>query len=225
MRPYYTKANLYKEIDCFKKASHIEKQYYPLNIIEMCMSTPSLKVGFMKFRTVGLNGMVNLGQHPEPDVILINSSMGPPKQNFVCAHELFHTVLHRDVSAQSFSCFEEVKPEQDAAIEWQANESAAELLLPMKYLLPLVKRKMPYLKTSEDFFNFKYEIAESFRTTETVVTNRLDDLKYEIYQYNSGVPLNKIEILSRHQQQNQHICVQSLNDMQYAADSSIDCWA
>lgn len=127
---------------------------------------------------------------------------------------MIHVTLHRDGPAKSFNCFEKARPNQDRFLEWQANEGAAELLLPARVLLPLVRERYPALHTWKDYLRFKGELAENFRITEAVVTFRFESLKYEITQYLSGIPYEEVRILSSAKQRESGLHIKSLNDLE-----------
>lgn len=55
-----------------------------------------------------------------------------------------------------------------------------------------------------------------FHVPEAVINYRIENLKYETEQYLSGVPLDKLEILSAKKQCERNIQVQSLNDISNA---------
>ncbi len=54
-------------------------------------------------------------------------------------------------------------------------------------------------------------MAQIFHVPDAVIKYRLENLKYEIFQYLNGVKLDDIEILSLHQQKQRGIKVDSLN--------------
>lgn len=56
-------------------------------------------------------------------------------------------------------------------------------------------------------------MADTFHVPEAVINYRIENLKYETEQYLSGVPLDKLEILSAKKQCERNIQVQSLNDI------------
>ncbi len=59
-------------------------------------------------------------------VIVVNSARPIPCQRFSLAHELVHYYLHQGMESQN-----------NPFLEWQANEGAAELLLPRQEVLKL----------------------------------------------------------------------------------------
>jgi hypothetical protein len=64
-----------------------------------------------------------------------------------------------------------------------------------------------------------------------VITLRFESLKYEIYQYLNGVPLDRLDILSRKQLWKRGIQIRSFNDIEKsllqeeAKRSNIDIFA
>lgn len=210
----YTKKDLYESVSVFRRAVlGITYQDYPLRPIEIAKSRmDNLAIDVAPFRSRSLRGMAVIADNVyENDVILINEHLSPTERNFYCAHELMHLALHRYEQGKQFSCYDDLKPNQNPILEWQANEGAAELLLPYQMLLPIIKSAD--LSTEKDILSLKNKLAKYFGVTLSVVELRLESLKYEIYQHLNGVPLKHIKILSKKQQEQRGIVVQSLNDM------------
>jgi len=63
-----------------------------------------------------------------------------------------------------------------------------------------------------NLFTGEEVIAKKYNTSTLIVEYRLNSLKYEISQYISGVPLDKIEILSNTEQKNRKIKVVNIRD-------------
>ena len=104
--------------------------------------------------------------------ILVNSNLSYAERNFYGFHELIHVFSSPLNSAQTFSCFDTVKPHQNPYIEWIANEGAAELLVPYKVLLPIVKENYSELITDLGVYEFCEKYADIFSVTPTVVQHR-----------------------------------------------------
>lgn len=220
----FTKKELYHEISVIRKASNITFDSYPLNSIQLCEHSPNIKVALVRFKTPGLRGMVSIAPNEnDSHVILINANRPPDEYNFICTHEVMHLYLHRDCGAQSFNCFEPACPDQDLGVEWQANEGAAELLVPASLLLPKIRERFDHLYYKEDYENFKCELAEQFAVSYGVVNFRFESLKYEIHQYLAGAKLNEIQVLSHKRQKEMGIAVESLNDLQSDAPKLLRC--
>lgn len=215
MNNYFTKADLYNEINQLRCFTGFEEYDYPLNLPLYCESTGKITIGKMPFKTKGLRGMASISMNEkDKHVILLNENESEEGQNFICGHELIHILFHKRANIKLFSCFETLQPNQNGFLEWQANEGSAELILPMYKILPDIKREFPILKASDDFRHFKSYLAEKYNVTEGVINFRLESLKYEIQQYLSGTPLNDIKILSNRQQTQKGIKVKSLNDLE-----------
>ncbi len=210
MKLYYSKEGLYREIHQIKEFIGIPHDAYDFNIIKYCMNTGVL-IESIPFSTHGLRGMAVIGSGDQEDIILLNSSYSKCEQNFYCGHEIIHLCLHRDIGKRSFNCFENVGAAQNPYLEWHANEGAAELFVPYKTLLPLIKQKIGLSRDYRVIESAKKELADIFNVPEIVIKYRLENLKYEIYQFLNGASLENIKILSLKQQKERGIFVDSLN--------------
>ena len=121
---------------------------------------------------------------------------------------MIHLALHRCLNQKTFNCFDKLQANQNPFIEWQANEGAAEFFVPYQVFLPMIKRCFAYLNTYRNIEKFKKEMADTFHVPEAVINYRIENLKYETEQYLSGVPLDKLEILSAKKQCERNIQVQ-----------------
>ena len=134
--------------------------------------------------------------------------------NYHGTHELMHIAIQNNSGVQAFKCYDKVKPTQDFYTEWQANEGAAEFLVPYKLLLPLIKEN--YNKLQEDFgtYYFCENCSLLFGVSRVVMQNRLNALSYETEQYLNGTSLDSIRILSNSQQKREGINTLSLNQLE-----------
>ena len=213
---YYSKYGLYQEVTGIKKFLNIDENDYGINLVQSLLDM-GFKLESIPFRTRGLRGMaVVASEEDDDDYILLNSKRTDIEQNFDCGHEVMHLVLHRDLEQKAFNCFDKVLASQNSFIEWQANEGAAEFFVPYQVFLPMIKRSIAYLNTYRNIEKFKKEMSDTFHVPEAVINYRIENLKYETEQYLSGVPLDKLEILSEKKQCERNIQVQSLNDISNA---------
>ena len=67
-----------------------------------------------------------------PSQIALNQNASLPSQRFTLSHELSHYLLHQNHT--QFLC----DGCERSPLEWQANEAAAELLLPYRIFLPIL---------------------------------------------------------------------------------------
>ena len=209
---YTTKCDLYRAINRFRSECLLERTD---NVAAECERRGWAKVIEYPFATIGLKGMSYLARSGcERNIIMLRKALSREEKNFTCAHELIHVKFHNNLHIATFQCFDKIRPNQNSILEWQANEGAAELLVPLCEFLPIIKENLPGLKTWQDFESFDFELARYFSTTNGVIKIRYEDLKYEIYQYLNEVPLDRIEILSRKMQRSRGIRVESLNDIE-----------
>ena len=102
--------------------------------------------------------------------IFINSEMSPQMQQIVCAHELGHDQLHRQL-ARDKGLQEFVLYDMTTKPEYEANVMAAEILLDSKEVLDYI-------------FNYNYtveQIAEAMSTDINLVALKVAELKCRGY--------------------------------------------
>lgn len=209
----YTKSLLYKEIEKIRQYIDIRDTDYPLNMVAIAESG-GLSVDTHDFKTRGLKGILAIDGNEGH--IILDAKESRFEQNFFCGHESIHFLLHRDVGQTSFQCYDQVKPKQNRFLEWHANEGAAELLVPYHLFIPrLLQMYNPVLGCGD------YEVAvdtlsSEYGVSDMVIRNRIENLKYEIYQVAKGTPISDILILSKTQQERQGITIPSCRDIWYA---------
>lgn len=163
------------------------------------------------FDNKGLCGIAMLGD--KTDTVILNANRSEREQNFDCGHELMHLSKHRNIGEDCFQCFAIPQPEQNELLEWEANEGSAELLVPYRLILPLVKKAYPSLTNRNAYKQFQVDLSWKFGVSMPVIYYRFESLKYEIAQYNAGVSLKDIEILSKSKLLQKGMHIRSLNDM------------
>lgn len=204
---YNAKENLYSFVSCYREELKLIK--YPISTIDFCNNDETTKLIYRKFNTPGLCGIALPGR--KVDTIILNANRSEYEQNFDCGHELIHLLKHRNTQCESFMC---MNNNQNAFIEWEANEGSAELLLPYTELLPIIEKNKYKLTTYQQIHDFKVSLSNKFHVPIAVTENRIENLKYETFQYLNGTPLSDIEILSNSQQRKRNITVKSLNDIE-----------
>lgn len=210
MSKYFTKDQLYFEIHQYKNGLGLDYNDYGFDMLQLCKKD-GIKLAQLPFKTKHLRGMASIGAIPSDDVILLNNERNDREQNFDCGHEYVHLCIHRNLEQKTFNC---LYAKQDTYIEWQANEGAAEMLIPFEVLLPLIKNGHFNINDHTGIKSLKEYAATMFNVTKKVIEYRLESLKYEIYQYLNGIPLSKISKLSLFQQKKLNINIQSLNDIE-----------
>lgn len=204
---YCSKSGLYRYVGGLKKAIKLTERDYPLNFVDICSSFTSIKLEAVPFKSKAIRGMAV----PKDKIILLNSYRNKIEQSFDCGHEFIHLVKHKNANTKTFNCFDTVRSTQNGFLEWQANEGSAELHVPYKMFIPLF---CEYVNTCYDlcgYENLKLYLSQYFGVPQAVIDLRIDNLKYEIKQYQSGVPIDKLSIKSRKQLDQEGIFIVSYN--------------
>lgn len=189
------KQKLYHDVDSFRERFGIPLLKRWLNTRALCHNHQLADLVCHNFETAGFCGAAYIGV--SKDTIVLNSCRSSVEQNFDCGHELIHLTLHRSKNDGMFNCFNN---RQDGFLEWQANEGAAQLLVPYQDFIPRFS-----LLIDQNIHGIQDYLAESYHVSEQVIRFRLDSLAYEIDQYRSGVTIGNIELLSRTQRQKRGI--------------------
>jgi Zn-dependent peptidase ImmA (M78 family) len=124
-------------------------------------------------------------------------------QNFDCMHELIHYWFH---DRRNFLCptpgEDAHLSEFDAHLEWQANEGAAQFLMPYQSFIP------NYSKWHDHYYSrlspenagvaLVDHLAKAYLVGQKAAEYRINGLSKEISQFLDGIPIPKIKILARH---------------------------
>jgi len=168
-----TKSELYNGVCRIKEYLDICDESYPIDMFELCRKIYGLEVEKVAFKTKDLN-----------------SNKALVEQNYDCPHEFMHLFNDAPAAGTIIRCFDKLRPNQNRYVEWLANEGAAELLVPYKMLLPMIKDKYSYIDSNIfGAFDFCQKQSRLFNVSAIVLINRLGNLKYEIHQYLNGTPI------------------------------------
>lgn len=189
------KEKLYRFVDNLREQLHIPSFCFTVNSLDLCRDIDRIDIEYANLHSRGLCGLAMLGD--KIDTIILNKQRSKEEQNFDCAHELIHVTHHRGRSS-CFNCFSEVRPQQDSFIEWQANEGAAQLLVPYQDFIPRFLRDFDFRKVFGDF-DIIGTLAFHYGVTPQVIRNRIECLSYEMDQYRHGIDLPFLQFLSKNQ--------------------------
>ena len=185
---YWNKKKLYIEIDKLRLKLGIDYDIssYPISPIKLAKnSCKNLLIETISFSSSNICGILYKGD--TTTTIALNNKRDTPMQNFDCMHELIHYFIH-DISYCQLICSDNTI-DQDKYIEWQANEGAAQFLVPYQIFIPR------YLELEEQhansvWYDSKETLAELFNVTTAMITNRIKNLEHSILHYK----LNKNKI-------------------------------
>lgn len=195
------KTTLYRHVSYLRDQLHVTLASYPLHLADLYFQHP-IDVKRHAFQTSGFCALAFIGK--QADTIVLNANRTPLEQNFDYGHELIHLTKHRNLKLGCFNCFDKTQPTQNPFIEWEANEGAAELLVPYQLFLPALRdTSQVYCREPQ---KIKPALADQFQVTSSVIEYRIQSLKYELYQYIVlGTDISQITLLSRHEAKQQHL--------------------
>ena len=122
--------------------------------------------------------------------IVLRADRSETSRKFILCHELIHYFLHP--GRERTLCRAD---RQEDILEWQANEGAAQLLVPWQDFLPRVGACRSALRT--DKAEVFAELAALYAVSGQTIRFRIATLADEIDQYLRGVPLEAIQLCSR----------------------------
>lgn len=148
IKGYIKREKLYKIVNEKLADLGITEKDYPLDSRAIAESIgPSLRVEYYQFPTSKMGGVLYKGD--KVSSMALNTLRSEKGQNFDCMHELVHYWCHPPGNRL---CIDNNYIQQNSGIEWQANEGAAQGLMPHK----LFKRKYAELDGNvsalSDFF-------------------------------------------------------------------------
>lgn len=183
---FMEKAELYRLIDERRAALSVGGPADPYQLARRL----GITVSCYAFESRRLSGFLMRGDYHSE--IVLNAAGSPESRRFTVAHELIHYLLH---GGRQFFCGNTGLSEGDTgALEWQANQGAAELLMPYRSFLPFVKNIRSILLADEGRA-FRL-IAKEFSVSPSTAQLRLRDLAPEFEQYCAGVPLEELRIVA-----------------------------
>lgn len=203
------KADLYRYVDRIRKIYGFSNIDYGMDISDLRYIDSSIHIETHCFSTTGFGAAIFFGD--KVDTIILNTQRNAQEQGFDLRHELVHKHKHRTNGKLSYNCFTN---QQDSFIEWEANEGAAEMMIPYRIFILDVAEAYPTFVTSSDIYMFKRKMQQKYNVTPAMVELRLKNLKYEIQQCINNVPIDEIEILSGKELEKRNIKVQSINDLE-----------
>lgn len=183
----YDKRALYLRLE--NKLSELRFSYeFPLNV-EKLAKREDLSIQLHPFESDAIGAVL---YKDKCSAILLNSNKSLQDQRFDIAHELIHFWFHPTQTSFSFQ-----KPHQrDKEKEWQANEGAAELLLPYRDFIPRFVHIAKYVEENYEPLEIIYtQLAHFYQVAPIVVDYRIRNLEAEILQYVQGCPIEKLTLI------------------------------
>lgn len=164
---------LINAVESIRKELEIQISDYPIDIWEIVERYPYLKIVEESFITDGLCGFLIRNQKPDPSIIVINSNISNQDKNFAICHEIIHYFCHPiEHEDKLFAAYN--KKYSVSAQEQQANEGAAELLVPKEILLQEIDTALKFYKDKNVAIA---NTAKIYNVDKEVINRRLNIFK------------------------------------------------
>ena len=174
---FLNKAELYRKVELIRQSAPAGR-FDPYTLAKSL----GIEIEVYAFDSDRLAGVLMRGKHKS--LIVLSANRPPEGRRFAASHELVHYFLH---DGENFFC---AGDDAVSAIEWQANEGAAELLMPYKEFIPLYENIRSLFFTDRE--RALRRAAERFGVSAGMINTRLQSLSPEIDQYERGTPLEQI---------------------------------
>ena len=178
------RAALYRRIDGIRSAWNAGSRHFDAFCI--ARSLAGVKLREARFSTPAFRGLLVTSPDKARAIIVLNSLRSEEEQMFDLTHELVHYALHPPTTDSGL---------YDPGFEWEADEGAAELLLPYRDFLSFYKNIRSLYIADED--RAVRALAKEFSVTPGMVKTRLLSLSPEIAQLEAGTPIENIHPLPR----------------------------
>lgn len=180
-----TRRALYRRIDAMREKYGIRGVFDPYAFTE-ARGIPITRHNFHEPRLRGV-----LVRTADRCGVILREDLTPARERFCLTHELVHWELHYGESGGTVF--------EDSGMEYQADEGAAELLMPYRDLIPrALSLRRIFIKDRTSALRI---LAAHYRMDLETVRQRLRSLQHEIALCRSGVPVSEIVPLSRREQQ------------------------
>jgi len=202
---FMTKLDVYNMADVVRVelGKSARKPLDPFSVVYKYPDTLGIK--FHRFDSEKIGGFI-VKNDPQYDksFIILNATKPPESKKFNCCHELVHFFKH---PCDSYTCASYLN--NSDPFEYQANECAAELLIPYRDAVPFIaaqwEEALSVVKTDPQFGDLPFgfipiRISKRYGVSEKIAEYRITSLDYEVFQYFNGTDIDRLQIVSRRKQ-------------------------
>lgn len=156
-------------VDNIRHKLNIKLTDYPINLFDALSKYPKIRVYEKELNYSVIGGFLLNKAWLDYAVIIINSNNSYEDKNFALAHELVHYFCHNADSIMSSSNFTQHRNPK----EKQANEGAAELLVPAALFENEIKTALSFYEDQTTAFS---ETAKAYHVAPEVIKYRFFNL-------------------------------------------------
>lgn len=185
---YLTRAQLYQRVEQIREQLGLYRPPFSFGMLRKRVAG-EIEVIEHYFDSRVMQGALIRASKGRRSVVLINLRRNEVSRKFVLCHELIHYYLH--LQGARFLCN---LLESDQLVEWQANEGAAQLLVPYQiFLQSCLRHRFLILSDSARAIPL---LAEEFGVSQQTILYRLQTLAGELAQVFEGVAPDQVEVLT-----------------------------
>ncbi len=182
-RPENCRVCLYRQVEALRTLWGVWEPFDPFLIAE---TLPGMELRCHPFQTKGFHGFIVTSDDKRRARIVLNSLRSPEEQAFDLSHELIHYALHpptREVHSRA------------PFLEWQADEGAAELLLPRVRLLDFLYEARARIREPSQADALIRLLARRQGVTAAMVRRRIWSLRLDAVQVLGGADPASLPLL------------------------------
>ena len=193
------KKELYDDIRRILKDLGVDEHWYPIKAADIAALMPDIELEYIPYSSPHIGAIM---LRDKVTGISVNSNRPAYDQNFDIAHELVHYWLHPETTSFSFDA---PVTSRDRRKEWQANEGAAQILVPYEDFIPRFIRKAAEVEENyESVETIYYDLARHYGVNPVVIDYRIRNLDDEISQYHGGTKIRDIVLAGNFYTFNRH---------------------
>ena len=175
------RAALYRRIDGIRSAWNAGSRHFDAFCI--ARSLAGVKLREARFSTPAFRGLLVTSPDKARAIIVLNSLRSEEEQMFDLTHELVHYALHPPTTDSGL---------YDPGFEWEADEGAAELLMPRQVILEDMYICRESVRGRATLRAYARARAAHFGVTESRMRARMESLASDIRLALAGVPPEEI---------------------------------
>ena len=199
---FLTKAELYEKIN--NKFDELELNPFSINFRidskelakKVCLNLEIVQMNFEESKICGI-----LYKGKNSTTIGLNARRSAFGQNFDCMHELIHYWYHDEPNYFCMPMDIINNNKEEAHLEWQANEGAAQFLMPYQSFIPAYSNahdRFYARRSTENAYEAIIDhLAKTYLVGRLAAAYRINGLSKEISQYINGTEIQNIKVLSK----------------------------
>jgi len=177
----FTMTNIQKAITTAQRLLKKYNLHPPINVKQL-IETMGITVIEIPFNNPGVSGCIKRSSKNGQPVIIVNKNHMETRKRFTLAHELAHAILHSTndlhVDTEQIYFRDENSQLAEDIKEIQANQFAAELLMPKHLLTEDIKKETAKINIKEHLNIIIDKLKEKYNVSTEAMTIRIGNILY-----------------------------------------------